>query len=415
MTQGSVAAPGRFGTTFSALRYPNYRRWFVGQVLSLMGTWMQMVAQGWLVYELTGSKLALGTISFVSSIPTLVFMLPAGAVADRVSRRKMMLVTQTVMMICAFILAFFTGTKSLQVWYIAVLGFILGIAGAFDAPARMALTVELVDDRRDLQNAIALNSTMFNLARVVGPAIGGVILATIGATWCFLLNGLSFVAVLIALAGMHLHEPIRPPRTRPMTAEIGDGLRYVWDTKVVRALVALVAVTSIFGFSYSVLMPAFAVEVLGVGEAGLGALTAAVGVGALIGSLAVASLTRSRHKGWQLTFGSLLFPIALIAFALSRNFYLSLAILVFVGFGFIIQNTTGNTLVQMLVPDQLRGRVMSVYSLMFMGAMPFGSLLAGTLAQAYGTTPTVIFGAGVTLLFSLFVVIFIPQVRRLES
>jgi len=415
MTQGSVAAPGRFGTTFSALRYPNYRRWFVGQVLSLMGTWMQMVAQGWLVYELTGSKLALGTISFVSSVPTLVFMLPAGAVADRVSRRKMMLVTQTVMMICAFILAFFTGTKSLQVWYIAVLGFILGIAGAFDAPARMALTVELVDDRRDLQNAIALNSTMFNLARVVGPAIGGVILATIGATWCFLLNGLSFVAVLIALAGMHLHEPIQPPRTRPMTAEIGDGLRYVWDTKIVRALVALVAVTSIFGFSYSVLMPAFAVEVLGVGEAGLGALTAAVGVGALIGSLAVASLTRSRHKGWQLTFGSLLFPIALIAFALSRTFYLSLAILVFVGFGFIIQNTTGNTLVQMLVPDQLRGRVMSVYSLMFMGAMPFGSLLAGTLAQIYGTTPTVIFGASVTLLFALFVVIFVPQVRRLES
>ena len=415
MTQGSVAAPGRFGTTFSALRYPNYRRWFVGQVLSLMGTWMQMVAQGWLVYDLTGSKLALGTISFISSVPTLVFMLPAGAVADRVSRRKMMLVTQTVMMICAFILAFFTGTKSLQVWYIAVLGFILGLAGAFDAPARMALTVELVDDRRDLQNAIALNSTMFNLARVVGPAIGGLILATVGAAWCFALNGLSFVAVLIALAGMHLHEPIKPPSTRRMTAEIGDGLRYVWDTKVVRVLVAMVAVVSIFGFSYSVLMPAFAVEVLGVGEAGLGALTAAVGVGALIGSLTVASLTRSRHKGWQLSFGSVLFPISLIAFALSRNFYLSLVILVFVGFGFIIQNTTSNTLVQMLVPDQLRGRVMSVYTLMFMGAMPFGSLLAGTLAQIYGTSAAVIFGASVTLAFALFVVIFIPQVRRLEN
>jgi MFS family permease len=415
MTQGSVTAPGRFGTTFSALRYPNYRRWFVGQVLSLMGTWMQSVAQGWLVYELTGSKLALGTISFISSVPTLVFMLPAGAVADRVSRRKMMLVTQTVMMICAFILAFFTGTKTLQVWYIAVLGFILGIANAFDAPARLAMTVELVDDRRDLQNAIALNSTMFNLARVVGPAIGGLVLAAVGATWCFFLNGLSFVAVLIALWGMHLNEVVRPPRTRRMTAEIGDGLRYVWDTKVVRALVALVAVTSIFGFSYSVLMPAYAVDVLGVGEAGLGGLTAAVGVGALIGSLAVASLTRSRHKGWQLTFGSLLFPIALIAFALSRNFYLSMAILVVVGFGFIIQNTTGNTLVQSLVPDQLRGRVMSVYSLMFFGAMPIGSLLAGTLAQAYGTTLAVIFGAGVTLVFALFVIIFIPQVRRLES
>jgi MFS family permease len=415
MTQGSVAEPGRFGTTFSALRYPNYRRWFVGQVLSLMGTWMQSVAQGWLVYDLTGSKLALGIITFIGSIPTLVFMLPAGAVADRVSRRKMMLVTQTVMMICAFILAFFTGTKSLQVWYIAVVGFILGIANAFDSPARLALTVELVDDRRDLQNAIALNSSMFNLARVVGPAIGGLVLATVGATWCFLLNGLSFVAVLIALWGMHLNEAVKPPRTRPMTAEIGDGLRYVWDTKVVRVLVTMVAVMSIFGFSYSVLMPAYAVEVLGVGEAGLGALTAAVGVGALIGSLAVASLTRTRHKGWQLTFGSLLFPIALIAFALSRNLYLSLALLVVVGFGFIIQNTTSNTLVQMIVPDSLRGRVMSVYSLMFLGTMPFGSLMAGSLAQIYGTSLTIIFGAGVTLLFAIFVVIFIPQVRRLES
>ena len=199
------------------------------------------MAQGWLVYELTGSKLALGTISFISSIPTLVFMLPAGAVADRVSRRKMMLVTQTVMMICAFILAFFTGTKSLQVWYIAVLGFILGIASAFDAPARLALTVELVDDRRDLQNAIALNSTMFNLARVVGPAIGGLVLAAVGAAWCFApqrpqLRGGADCSVRGCIS-MRL---CKPPRTRRMTAEIGDGLRYVWDTKVVRVLVAMV-------------------------------------------------------------------------------------------------------------------------------------------------------------------------------
>lgn len=414
MTQGSAAA-SRLPTTFTALRYPNYRRWFIGQVLSLMGTWMQGVAQGWLVYEMTGSRLALGTIAFAGSIPTLVFMLPAGAVADRVSRRNMMLVSQTVMMICAFILAFFTGTKTLQIWYIAVLGFVLGLANAFDSPARMALTVELIDDRRDLQNAIALNSTMFNLARVVGPAIGGLILAAVGATWCFVLNGLSFVAVLIALAGMRLNETVKPPRTRHFTAEIGDGLRYVWETKVVRALVAMVAIMSIFGFSYSVLMPAYAVDVLRVGEAGLGALTAAVGIGALIGSLAVASLTRSRHKGWQLTFGSFLFPISLIGFALSRSFTVSLIALVFVGFGFIMQNTTGNTLVQALVPDELRGRVMSVYSLMFMGMMPIGSLLAGTLAQAYGTTLTIIFGAIITLAVSFLILVFQPQVRRLES
>lgn len=414
MTQRTVVA-GRLPTTFTALRYPNYRRWFIGQVLSLMGTWMQGVAQGWLVYEMTGSRLALGTISFVSSLPTLFFMLPAGAVADRTSRRNMMLVTQTVMMIGAFILALFTGTKTLQVWYIAVIGFVLGIANAFDSPARMALTVELIEDRRDLQNAIALNSTMFNLARVVGPAIGGLILAAVGATWCFVLNGLSFVAVLIALAGMRLNETAKPPRTRHFAAEIGDGLRYVWDTKAVRALVAMVAIMSIFGFSYAVLMPAYAVDVLGVGEAGLGVLTAAVGGGALVGSLTVASLTRSRRKGWQLTFGSLLFPISLIGFAYSRSFLLSIIILVFVGFGFIIQNTTGNTLVQALVPDELRGRVMSVYSLMFMGAMPIGSLLAGTLAEAYGTTPTIVFGALVTLAFAVYTLIFQPQVRQLEG
>ncbi len=405
----------RLPTTFAALRYANYRRWFVGQVLSLMGTWMQGVAQGWLVYEITGSRLALGTIAFAGSIPTLLFMLPAGALADRVSRRKMIMVTQTAMMICAFILAFLAGVKLIQVWHIALLGFILGIANAFDSPARLALTVELVDDRRDLQNAIALNSTMFNLARVVGPAVGGVILAAVGAAWCFFLNGLSFVAVLIALAGMRLNEAARPIRTRHFTEEIAEGLHYVWESPVVRALVAMVAVTSLFGFSYSVLLPAYAVDVLGVGEAGLGALTAAVGVGALIGSLVVASLTRSRRKGWQLTFGSFLFPMALLAFAFSRSFILSLGILVVVGFGFITQNTTSNTLVQAIVPDQLRGRVMSVYSLMFMGTMPIGSLLAGAVAQAYGTTLTIILGAAVTLLFSCYIFLFQPQVRRLES
>lgn len=405
----------RVSQTFTALRYPNYRRWFIGQVLSLMGTWMQGVAQGWLVYELTGSKLALGTISFAGSIPTLFLMLPAGAVADRHSRRKLLLVTQAAAMVCAFILTLLTATKVLQVWQIAGLALLLGVINAFDAPARLAMTVELVDDRRDLQNAIALNSTMFNLARVVGPAIGGVILAAVGATWCFALNGLSFIAVIIALWGMRLNEAAKPPRTRRFTAEIGDGLRYVWDTKAVRALIALAGATSLFGFSYSVLMPAYAVDVLNVGEAGLGALSAAVGIGALIGSLLVASLTRSRRKGWQLTFGSLLFPSALIAFAFSRNYHVSLGILVIVGFGFIIQNTTGNTLVQWLVPDHLRGRVMSVYSLTFFGTMPFGSLLAGTLAQTQGLTFAVVFGAGVTLAFALFVLFFVPQVRRLES
>jgi len=406
---------GRLPTTFAALRYPNYRRWFIGQVLSLMGMWMQSVAQGWLVYDLTGSRLALGTISFAGSIPTLFLMLPAGAIADRRSKRRLMLVTQCCAMVCAFVLALLTATKALQVWHIAALAALFGIINAFEAPARLALTVELVDDRRDLQNAIALNSTMFNMGRVAGPALGGIILGAVGAVWCFALNGVSYIATLVALWGMRLNETTKPPRTRPFTAEIGDGLRYVWETRIVRILIALGGVTSIFGMSYAVLMPAYAVDVLHVGEAGLGALSAAIGIGALTGSLTVASLTRSQRKGWQLTFGSLLFPIALIAFAFSHTFVLSLITLVFVGFGFIMQNTTGNTLVQMLVPDHLRGRVMSVYSLMFFGTMPFGSLLAGALAQAYNLQFAILLGAGVTLAFALFMLIFIPQVRQLES
>jgi MFS family permease len=377
-----------------------------------MGTWMQSVAQGWLVYELTGSKLALGTISFAGSIPTLFLLLPAGAVADRIPRRRLMMMTQSAMMVLAFILALLAATRTLQVWHIAVLAFMLGVANSFDAPARQSLAVEMVEDRRDLQNAIALNSTMFNLARVVGPAIGGFVLAELGATWCFALNGLSFVAVLIALLGMRLPDAVNASRTERLTAQIGTGLRYVWGHAEVRAIIALVGISTLFGFSYSVLLPAYAADVLHVGEAGLGGLNAAVGVGALIGALTVATLSRSRYKGWQLAAGSFLFPLGLLSFAFSRSFSLSLVCLALVGFGFVSQNATSNTLVQGIVPDELRGRVMGVYSLMFFGTTPFGSLLTGSLAQAFGPTVGVVAGALVTLLFALAVFIFVPSLRR---
>jgi predicted MFS family arabinose efflux permease len=270
----------------------------------------------------------------------------------------------------------------------------------------------MVEDRHDLQNAIALNSTMFNLARVVGPAIGGFVLAGLGATWCFALNGLSFVAVLIALLGMRLPDAVNASRTERLTAQIGTGLRYVWGHAEVRAIIALVGISTLFGFSYSVLLPAYAADVLHVGEAGLGGLNAAVGVGALIGALTVATLSRSRYKGWQLAAGSFLFPLGLLSFAFSRSFAFSLVCLALVGFGFVSQNATSNTLVQGIVPDELRGRVMGVYSLMFFGTTPFGSLLAGSLAQAFGPTIGVIVGAGVTLVFALIVFIFVPSLRR---
>jgi MFS family permease len=413
MAEAKTASPGRLPTTFAALRYPNYRRWFIGQVLSLMGTWMQWVAQGWLVYELTGSKLALGAISFAGSLPTLVFMLPAGAITDRLPKRKLLMWTQVAMMVCAFILAALTFTKTLQVWHIALLAVILGIANSFDAPARLALTPEMVDDRRDLQNAVALGATMFNLARVVGPAIGGLVLASMGAAWCFFLNGASFLAVLIALATMQLPNDVaRAGLNRRMAAEIGDGLAYVSGHPIVRTLIVLIGVSAFFGFSYAVLLPAYASDVLGVGEAGYGLMNAAVGIGALIGSLVVASMTRAQRQGMQVTIGSLIFPLALLTLVFVRSFPLVLVCLAVVGLGFVTQNATANTLVQMLSPDHLRGRVMSVYSLMFFGATSFGSLFSGVAAQRWGPTVTVGVAAGVCLLFAVGVIIFMPELRH---
>ena len=271
-------------TTFVALSYPNYRRWFFGQSVSLMGTWMQAIAQGWVVYELTGSKAALGLISFIGSIPTLFLMLPAGALVDRLSRRRLLIVTQSLMMLFAFIMALLSGTGRLQVWQIAVLAFSLGVVQSFDAPTRQTLVVEMVADKRDLVNAIALNSMLFNLARIVGPAIGGVILATVGATWCFTLNGLSFLAVLVAVLGMQIPERgDQPPPERLMT-QIGAGLRYVRGDVPVRTVLAIVGFASFMGASYNVLLPAFAVDVLRAGERGLGAMNALVGIGASIWS-----------------------------------------------------------------------------------------------------------------------------------
>jgi MFS family permease len=410
----AVTAP-RLPSTFSALRHRNFRLWFIGQTLSMVGTWMQSVAQGWLVFQLTGSEFALGAISFIGTLPTLFLMLPAGALADRIPRRKVLLVTQTVMMLLAFILATLAATKTLQIWHIGVLAACLGIANSFDAPARQALAVEMVEDRADLMNAIALNSTIFNLARVVGPAIGGVVLAAVGAAWCFTLNGLSFLAVLVALLLMKLPAIHPEVRTDPITLQIAEGIKYVWQTQVVRTATALVAVSSLFGFSYAVLLPAYAVDVLHVGEAGLGALNTAVGIGALVGSLIVASMSRFPRKGLLLTAGSIIFPAVLIAFAFSRSFSISLAALSVIGMAFVAQNATSNTLIQTVVPDSLRGRVMAVYTLMFFGTAPFGALQAGSIAQALGPAAGVAVGAGITLAFALFVFFTAPALRRVEA
>jgi len=415
MNKSATVSTPRLPSTFSALRHRNFRLWFIGQTLSMVGTWMQSVAQGWLVFQLTGSEFALGVISFIGTLPTLFLMLPAGALADRIPRRQVLLVTQTAMMLFAFILAALAATHTLQVWHIGVLAACLGVANSFDAPARQALAVEMVEDRADLMNAIALNATIFNLARVVGPAIGGVTLAAVGAAWCFALNGLSFMAVLVALLMMKLPAMHREVRTDALTLQIAEGLKYVWQTPVVRTATALVAVSSLFGFSYAVLLPAYAVDVLHVGETGLGALNTAIGIGALVGSLIVASMSRFSRKGLVLTAGSIIFPAVLILFAFSRSLWISLATLSVIGVAFVSQNAMGNTLIQIIVPDSLRGRVMAVYTLMFFGTAPFGALQAGAIAQAFGPAAGVAVGAGIALAFALFVFFAAPAVRQVEA
>lgn len=404
----------RLPATFSALRSPNYRRWFAGQTVSLMGTWMQWVAQGWLVYELTGSKMALGTVSFAGSIPTLFLMLPAGVLVDRVSKRRLLIVTQSLMMLLALTLALLTASGHIQVWMIAAIAFLVGVVNSFDAPARLSLPVDLVEDRADLQNAIALNATMFNLARVIGPAIGGVALAALGAAWCFGLNALSFLAVILALVAITLPNIVRPRARESIGVQLREGLRYVTHTPTVRNIILLMAVTSLFAMSYGVLLPAYAADILHVGEAGLGALNAAVGVGALIGALSAATMSRNPNKGMQVTIGSLVFPMALLCLAFTNIFPVALICLGFAGYGVVTQNAVSNTLVQSMVPDALRGRVTSIYSLTFFGPAPFGALMAGALAQWLSISMALAICSGVSLAFALGLFVLAPSFRKTQ-
>jgi MFS family permease len=402
-------------STFASLRYRNYRLWFLGQTLSVMGTWAQSVAQGWIVYQLTGSELALGTITFFGSVPTLFLMVPAGALADRLPKRKVVTIAQAAMMLQAFALAALAATHVLRVWHVAILAACNGVANSFDAPARHAMAAEMVEDRRDLANAVALNSTIFNTARVVGPAVGGIILARLGAAWCFGLNGVSFLAVILALLSMRL--PAVEPRlvTESVSEQVRVGVQYIWSDTRIRTMMLLVGVGQLLGFFYSVLMPAYAADVLRVGEEGLGNLNAAIGIGALVGSLMVASLSRPRQKAFLLTSGAFLFPIANLLFCASRSLVLSMLALALSGVGFVAQNTTVSTLIQSAVPDELRGRVMSVFMLMFFGSTPFAALMAGSLGQAVGVRAAVAIGSAITLLYALYVFIKVPSLREPQA
>jgi MFS family permease len=374
---------------------------------------MQNTAQGFLIFELTQSPAYLGYVGFAAGVPSWLFMLYGGVIADRVSRRNLLLITQIAMMLLAFALAALTFLGWVQPWHIVVLALALGVATAFDAPARQAFVVEMVD-REDLTNAIALNSSMFNLATVVGPAVSGLVYAWLGPAWCFTLNGLSFLAVIVALMLMRLTGKAAPRRATAALDDLKEGLRYVISAPIIRTLIIIAAVISLFGFAFMTLVPAWAVKILGGDATTNGWLLTARGIGALSGALMIASLGRFKGKGKLLTIGMFTFPLMLLVFSMVRSLPLSLLAMVGTGWGFMVLFNMENTLIQMLVPDQLRGRVVSIYTLSFFGLMPLGALFTGWLAEAIGEQATVFLSGVICLVFAVWLWIRMPALRAVE-
>ena len=435
-TAGQVqAAPGA-PSTFRALRHRNFRLFFYGQLISLVGTWMQTIAQQWLVYRLTDSATMLGLVNFMGLVPLLPLSLWSGSLADRVSRRAMIVATQTVMMVLAFILAALTWTGTVQVWHVMVLALALGAANAVDIPARQAFIVDMVEGKEDLTNAIGLNSTIFNAARAIGPAVAGMAVATTGEAGAFFINGVTFIAVIIGLLMMR-NLPSRPRSlTSPrLASHLAEGLRYVRSRQVVMVLISLVAVSAFLSMPYSTLLPVFAEDVLKesaepmlnlvcTGSHALfscqspdaltyGLLMAVIGLGAVVGALFVASLPEHARRGRWLTAGNLLFPALLVAMAVSRSFLVTLILLLGIGFSFVAQNALANTLLQITIPDQLRGRVMSLYSLTFQGMMRLGGMQAGIMGDWIGAPLAVGLGAGLCLVYGGFVALRYPKLRNM--
>ncbi len=402
-----------FRQTFTSLRHPNYRLWFYGQLVSLFGTWMQTTALGFLVYELTRSPAYLGYVGFAAGIPSWIFMAYGGVFADRASRRRLLIATQSAMMFLAFALAALTFLRLIQPWQIVLLAFFLGVANAFDAPARHAFVPDMVP-REDLTNAIALNSTIFNSAIAIGPAVAGVTYALVGPAWCFMINGLSFLAVIGALLMMKVKPTPRAVSEDSAWQELKEGVRYVLGHQVIRTLIFIVMVTGLFGSSFVVLIPAWAVDILHGNAATNGWLQSARGVGALFGALLIASLGRFNFRGRLLAVGTLAFPSVLLVFALVHWLPLSLLALLASGAALVFTFNIANALVQTLVRDELRGRVMGIYSFTFFGFLPIGALWIGLAAEKLGEPTAIIINALALLALSGLVMVLVPELRRLE-
>ena len=409
----AAARPSRVPDTFRALRHRNFQLYFGGQLVSVAGTWMQIIAQGWLVYRLSHSEQTLGVVGFAGAIPALLVSPWGGVIVDRVSKRNLLVVAQTVMMLLAFIQAALAFTQLTQVWHIVALAVALGFVNAVEAPARQAFTVEMVG-REDLTNAIALSSMMFNGARVVGPALGGLLLATVGDGWCFFINGLSFLAVIGGLLAMQVAPVNAPPRIVSPWRELARGLHYVFLHREQFGLLLLSLIYSVFGLSYATVLPAFVDRVLHADAAAFGVINAVTGLGAVSGAFFVARYGGAGQRGRWLALGCVVFSLALAAFAYMPVYWLSLVLAFVLGISFMVQFTLMNTLLQLHVADAMRGRVMALYTLTFFGFLPFGNLALGTLAEAWGLSLSLALSALVALVLASVVFAIVPSLRRIE-
>lgn len=434
--QNSQASNYRGPKFLRALSHRNYKLWFIGQGISLIGSWMQTMAQQVLVYDLTGSAAALGVVALIGLIPLIPLALWGGSIADRFPKRTILIFTQVILMLEALILAILSWTGVVQVWHVYVLSFILGAVNAVDVPVRQAFTVEMVEGKDDLTNAIGLNSAMFNLGRALGPALAGILVAATGTAMAFFLNGITFIAVIICLFMMkNLPTPKMIRQGRDQTLKhMKEGLDYVRGDRMMVILISLVGVSAFLSMPFNTLMPVFATDVLGNSAKPiveyfcnpatglftcqnpealpLGTLLTLMGIGALVGAFFIAAMSDSAKRGRYLTAGNLIFPICLLVFAFSRSFVVSLIVMFLTGFSFVCQNALANTLIQLFSPDEMRGRIMGLYTMIFQGMMRLGSMQAGLVADWIGAPLSVGIGATVSLIYGLFVAVRYPKIRQ---
>ncbi len=411
--EGSVKKINRFKIVFRSLKYRNYRLYFSGQSISLIGTWMQRITLPWIVYHITGSALLLGIVSFAGQIPTFLLSPFAGVLTDRWSRYRVLLVTQIVSMLQAFALAFLCLNGTIEIWEIVVLSIILGCVNAFDVPARQSLIVDLVEKKEDLGNAIALNSLMFNGARLIGPSIAGIMLASTSEGICFLINAISYLFVIVSVLMMKVNIKRYIKNQHEIFGELKAGWDYTFGFPPIKHLILLLGLVSLTGMSYTVLMPVLVKEVLHGGSNTYGFLMGAAGFGALLGALFLASREKVLKLGRIVPIAAIIFGTGLIMLSFSKWYYLSLMLMVIIGLGMMLQTAASNTVLQTITDDDKRGRVMSFYTMAVMGTAPFGSLIAGALAKTIGTSGTFLAGGLITITGALVFFRKLPELIKL--